>query len=142
MEADDDEHVEDGEGDDGAEAEERLARPQVHPVERVGRHAGVGLRLERVALLLALRLLPFAVRHHVVLEGERDVEEGAAHEGAEDGQVGVAEGVDALELSRLVDGDVPVHRHADDDVHGRGHEAGIFRTIEGGNITDGEEKNI
>ena len=32
------------------------------------------------------------------------------------------EGVDALKVGGLVDGDVAVHRHADDDVHRRRHE--------------------
>ena len=30
--------------------------------------------------------------------------------------------VNPLELGRLVDGDVSVDRHADDDIHGAGHE--------------------
>ena len=46
----------------------------------------------------------------------------AADEGDEHDDVGVLEGVDALEVGGLVDGDVAVHRHADDDVHRRRHE--------------------
>ena len=50
------------------------------------------------------------------------MEEDAADEGEADAQPGVLQRVDPLEVRRLVDGDVPVDRHEDDDVHRAGHE--------------------
>ena len=55
-------------------------------------------------------------------EAERDVDQDAADEGGEDGHSRVLVGVDSLEVSWPVDGDVSVDRHADDDVDGAGHE--------------------
>ena len=50
------------------------------------------------------------------------MKEDAAEEGETDTQPGVLQRVDPLEVRRLVDGDVPVDRHEDDDVDRAGHE--------------------
>ena len=50
------------------------------------------------------------------------MKEDTADEGEADAKPGVLQGVDPLEVRRLVDGDVPVDRHEDDDVHRAGHE--------------------
>ena len=57
-----------------------------------------------------------------VLKTERNVEKDTGQEGESDVDLGVLGGVQALEVGRFVDGDVPVDGHEDDDVDGAGHE--------------------
>ena len=132
----DDEGVEDGEGDDGPDPQEDLADDQVG-LEDVGvgdKHvldglpaAGllgdVGRTLYRCRGVGGGGGVAGVREDDLVLEAERDVEEHPAQEGEADADAGVHEGVDPLEVGGLVDGDVAVDRHEDDDVDTARHEA-------------------
>ena len=50
------------------------------------------------------------------------MEKDTGQEGESDVDLGVLGGVQALEVGRFVDGDVPVDGHEDDDVDGARHE--------------------
>ena len=58
------------------------------------------------------------------------MEEDAGEEAEADVDGGVLEGVDPLEVGGLVDGDVTVDRHEDDDVDRAGHERVDQRHLE------------
>ena len=120
----DDQGVQDGKHHDGPDPQEDLRDHQVG-LEHIGvRYVNVlyGLPSTFSCIDQAGGVGAEAPEDHLVLEAEGDVEEDAAEEGEADAQPGVLQRVDPLEVRRLVDGDVPVDRHEDDDVDRAGHE--------------------
>ena len=122
-----DQGVQDGKDHDGADPQEDLRDHQVG-LEHIGvRYVNVLYGLPSTFGHIAGHgqaggVQAGAPEDHLVLEAEGDVKEDAANEGETDAQPGILQGVDPLEVRRFVDGDVPVDRHEDDDVHRAGHE--------------------
>ena len=103
VETDDDEYVGNGQGDDGSEAEEGFADEGVDVVQLVVSHF-------LVLFGLVLALAAFGAGLDLLVTSQGNVEEDSAGKGSGDGQVGVLEGVYALEMSGVVDGDVPAKK--------------------------------
>ena len=138
----DDQGVQDGQDHDGTDPEEDLGHHQVG-LEHVGvRYLNVLYGLP-ATLLKASLVDSHAVAgggiveleagdpgDHLVLEAEGNMEENPTEEGETDAEPGVLQRVDPLEVGRLVDGDVTVDRHEDDDVDRAGHERVDQRHLE------------
>jgi hypothetical protein len=75
---------------------------------------------------------------HLVFEAGRDVEQDSTEEGQADAQVRVPQGVNPLEDVGLVDGDVTIYCHQDDDVDRAGHEAIYDETLKVGLVEGGD----
>ena len=82
--------------------------PCVIKVEAGGRVEGIDIR--------CFIDVAGTLEDHIVPEAKWDVEEDAEDEREADADPGILQGVYLLECKRVVDGDVPVDRDADDDV--------------------------
>ena len=109
----DDEDVEDGQGDDGAHAEEGLADPEVTLEHVVLGHQEILIRFPDAVSGLSggckWRLVPRAGELHFILEAERNVKYYPKEEWQRDGDPGILERVQALEVGGLVNWDISVH---------------------------------